>query len=49
MLSGCYGNDLELLQIQYCTVRNLYQLTISAVCTFIKLLIYLNKTLSGCL
>ena len=49
MLSGCYGNDLELLQIQYCTVRNLYQLTISAVCTFIKLWIYLNKTLSGCL
>ena len=49
MLSGCCGNDLELLQIQYCTVWNLYQLTISAVCSFIKLLIYMNKTLSGCL
>ena len=49
MLNGCYGNDLELLQIQYCTVWDLYQLTISPVCSFIKVFIYMNKTLSGCL
>ena len=49
MLSGCYGNDLELLQIQYCTVQDLYQLSISPVGSFIKVFIYMNKTLSGCL
>ena len=27
----------------YCNVQDLYQLTISVVCSFIKLLIYMNK------
>ena len=42
-----YLNFIELLQIQYCTVQDLSQGTISAVCSFVKVLIYMNKTLSG--
>ena len=46
-LSARYRNDLELLQIRRCTVQDRYQRAISAVCSFINVLIYMNKTLSG--
>ena len=36
-------------EIQYRTVKDLYQPTIRAMCSFIKVLIYMNKTRSGCL
>ena len=42
-----YLNFIELLQILCCTVQDLSQGTISAVCSFVKVLIYMNKTLSG--
>ena len=42
-----YPNFIELLQIQYCTIQDLYHRTISAVCSFIVVLVFMNKTLSG--
>ena len=42
-----YLNFIELLQIQYCIVQDLYQRTIRAVCSFIKEFMYMNKSLSG--
>ena len=42
-----YPNVIELLQIQYCTIQDLYHRTISAVCSFIVVLVFMNKTLSG--
>ena len=42
-----YLNFIELLQIQYCTIQDLYHRTISAVCSFIVVLVFMNKTLSG--
>ena len=42
-----YLNFIELVQIQYCTVQDIYHRTISAVCSFIVLLICMNKTLIG--
>ena len=41
-----YLNFIELLQIQYCIVQDLYQRTIRAVCSFIKEFMYMNKNLS---
>ena len=38
---------IEITCIQYCTVQGLNQQTISAMCSFIKVLTYMNKTLSG--
>ena len=40
--------DLKLLQIQDCTVQDLYQRTIGAVCSFIKVLIYAYSRTSMC-
>ena len=42
-----YPNFIERLQIQYCTIQDLYHQTITAVCNFIVVLIFVNKTLSG--
>ena len=39
----------RMTEIQYRTVKGPYQQTIRAMCSFIKLLIYINKTRSGCL
>ena len=39
----------RMTEIQYHTVKDLYQQTIRAMCSFIKVLIYINKTRSGCL
>ena len=39
----------RITEIQYRTVKDLYHQTISAMCNFIKVLIYMNKTRSGCL
>ena len=41
--------NLDVYKIQYCTVQNVFQRTISKVFSFIKVEIYMNKTLSGCL
>ena len=41
--------NLDVYKIQYCTVQNVFQRTISIVFSFIKVEIYMNKTLSGCL
>ena len=39
--------NLNVYKIQYCTVQDVFQRTISIVFSFIKVLIYMNKTLSG--
>ena len=39
----------RMTEIQYHTVKDLYQQTVRAMCSFIKVLIYINKTRSGCL
>ena len=41
------GNDLQLLQIQYCTVQDLCLPIIITVCSFIEVFTNMNKTLSG--
>ena len=38
---------IEMTCIEYCTVQDLNQRSISTMCSFIKLLTYMNKTLSG--
>ena len=37
----------RMTEIQYRTVKGPYQQTIRAMCSFIEVLIYMNKTLSG--
>ena len=36
--------NLDVYKIQYCTVQNVFQRTISIVFSFIKVEIYMNKT-----
>ena len=40
-------NDLEVIQKQYCTIQDLYHRTITAVYSFIQVLIHMSNTLSG--
>ena len=39
--------NLDVYKIQYCTVQDVFQRAISIVFSFIKVKIYMNKTLSG--
>ena len=39
--------NLDVYKMQYCTVQDVFQRTISIVFSFVKVKIYMNKTLSG--